>query len=38
MVTLKILSSENFEKLINFMGHRIAKKDTNYGEAIPVKK
>lgn len=31
------MSSEDFEKLINLVGHRIAKKDTNYREAIPVR-
>lgn len=31
------MSSADFEYLINLMGHRINKKDTNYRQAIPVK-
>lgn len=31
------MSSEDFENLINLVGHRIAKKNTNYREAIPVR-
>lgn len=30
-------SSEDFEVLINLIRHEIVKKDTNYGNAIPVK-
>lgn len=31
------MSSEDFEVLINLIGHKIVKKDTNYRNAIPVK-
>jgi hypothetical protein len=30
------MSSSDFEFLINLIGHRIARKDTNFREAIPV--
>jgi len=30
------MSNADFELLINLVGHRIGKKDTNYRDAIPV--